>query len=161
MSYFDDDDYIKIYDINDDAKSVVIASLSGTDIGPVSLEKPYHRGHWRKKIISSSINNMIVEFRSDDQSQVLYDEGIGFSLSIHFSPLPGQECEKGLDYFYSWVNDKYGNTPTCTYLCGSYRRRKLAPHIVFHTQVFQSNHVHQIVINFDDNVYGILPLLHG
>ena len=144
MSYFDDGDYIKIYDINDDAKSVVIASLSGTDIGPVSVEKPYHRGHWRKKIISSSINNMIVEFRSDDQSQY-YGEGIGFSLSIHFSPLPGQECEKGLDLTTKTIQspnypDLYDHNLSCKWLIS-------VPH---------GYHITLKFLHFDVRVLGLL-----
>ena len=99
---------------------MVIASLTGPDIGPVSLEKPYYRGHWQKKIISSSINNMLVEFKSDDEDEVK-GEGIGFSLSIHFSPLPSQECEKGLDMNAKTIQspnypDLYYHNLSCNWL---------------------------------------------
>ena len=53
-------DYITIYDINDDGNTV-ISSLTGPDSGPHSVD--FH-SRWQKKIISSTSNKMLVEFRS-------------------------------------------------------------------------------------------------
>ena len=91
----------------------MIASLNSPDSGPLE----YHIwGHWQKKIISSTSNNMLVEFRSDD---VLED--IGFSASIHYSPLPSKECEKGLDMTKKMIQspnypDSYNNALSCKWL---------------------------------------------
>ena len=66
----------------------MIAKLTGSDDGPIksNLQK------WKKKVISSSSNNMLVEFRSDD-----FLQSMGFSASIHYSTLPNKLCEKGLN----------------------------------------------------------------
>ena len=70
----------------------MIASLTGPDMGPI--EDPWHYSdnyysYWHKRIISSTSNKMLVEFRSDDS-----DESQGFYASIHYS---SKECEAGLD----------------------------------------------------------------
>ena len=84
-------DYIKIYDINDNGMSTVITSLTGADTGPISYLE-IHWSRWQKKIVSSTSNKMLVEFRSDDDIK-----WNGFSAFIHYSPLPSNECQKGLD----------------------------------------------------------------
>ena len=66
----------------------MIANLTGTDFGPQSYESS---SYWQKKIISSTSNVMLVEFRSDDVW-----EYVGFAASIHYSPLTSKECDKGL-----------------------------------------------------------------
>ena len=108
-------DYITIYDIN--GISTVISSLTGSDIGPYQpYNYPYHYSHWQKKVISSTGNNMLVEFRSDE----IY-ENIGFSALIHYSPLPSKECEKGLDMTKKTIQspnfpDSYTNNLSCKWL---------------------------------------------
>ena len=59
---------------------------------------------------------MLVEFRSDDVR-----EYIGFSASIHYSPLPSKECEKGLDMTIKTIQspnypDSYDNKMACKWL---------------------------------------------
>ena len=111
------DDYITIYDVNDDdGKSTVIASLTGPDLGPISFKDFYEYSHWHKKIISSTHNKMLVEFRSGDA-----DEGVGFSASILYSPLPIKVCENGLDMSKKTIQspnypDSYNNNLTCKWL---------------------------------------------
>ena len=105
------DDYITIYDITDDGKSIVIASLTSPDNGP---DNYYSR--WQKKIISSTSNKMLVEFRSDNVWQF-----IGFSASIHYSPLPSKDCEVGLDMTKKTIQspnypDSYDNNLSCKWL---------------------------------------------
>ena len=109
-------DYIKISDINDDGKSTVIASLTGPDLGPISYEWPYYYSYWQKKIISSTSNKMLVEFKSNDDF-----EFIGFSTSIHYSQLPSKECKMGLDMIKKTIQspnypDLYRNNLACKWL---------------------------------------------
>ena len=110
----DSGDYITIYDIDDDGKSTVIASLTGPDLGPISSEDFFSL--WHKKIISSTYNKMLVEFRSGE-----IDEGVGFSASILYSPLPIKVCENGLDMSKKTIQspnypDSYNNNLTCKWL---------------------------------------------
>ena len=61
---------------------------------------------------------MLVEFRGDDLSHVLE---FGFSTSIHYSPLPSKQCEKGLDMTVKTIQspnypDSYDNDLTCKWL---------------------------------------------
>ena len=89
----------------------MIASLTGADSGPY-----YSWSRWQKKIISSTNNKMLVEFRSDDG-----DEREGFSASIHYSPLPNKECELGLDMTKKTIQSpnypgSYNNNLTCKWL---------------------------------------------
>ena len=111
------DDFITIYDVNDDdGKSIVLTNLTGSDLGPISLKSPYYHSHWHKKIISSTNNKMLVEFRSDDVIEV-----DGFSASIHYSPLPSKECEAGLDMTKKTIQspnypDSYDNNLSCKWL---------------------------------------------
>ena len=97
---------------------MVIASLTGPDVGPVSSEDPYYDGHWQKKIISSTSNKMLVDFRSDD---IFWSYDIGFSASIHYSPLPSKACEKGLDKTMKTIQspnypNSYDNNLACKWL---------------------------------------------
>ena len=116
-----DGDYITIYDIADDGKSTVIASLTGPDSGPfIHMNNAIHSHYspWQKKIISSTSNKMLVEFRSDDFMQL---DGFGFSTSIHYSPLPRKECEAGLDMTKKTIQspnypDSYENNLSCKWL---------------------------------------------
>ena len=91
----------------------MIAHLTGPDSGPLL----YHSSsHWQKKIISSTSNKMLVEFRSDKSW-----ETFGFSASIYYSPLPSKECEVGLDMIKKTIQspkypDSYGNNLDCKWL---------------------------------------------
>ena len=93
----------------------MITSLTGSDVGPISFEyKRYSR--WEKKIISSTNNRLLVEFRSDD-----VNEWVGFSAFIHYVPLPSKECQKGLDLTLKTIQspnypDSYGNNLACKWL---------------------------------------------
>ena len=95
---------------------MMIASLTGPDFGPQSYDSWSRSSRWQKKIISSTNNKILVEFRSDD---VLED--IGFSASIHYSPLASKECEKGLDMTMKTIQspnypDSYDNNLSCKWL---------------------------------------------
>ena len=111
------DDYITIYDVDDDdGISTVIASLTGPDLGPISSEAPYIMSRWHKKIISSTHNKMLVEFKSG-----YINEGDGFSASIHYSTLPSKECQKGLNMTKKIIQspnypDPYNNNLSCKWL---------------------------------------------
>ena len=78
-----------IYDIDADGNTKLISRLSGPDAGPKS-QITY--SNWEKKIISSSSNKMIIEFKSDDT-----DENTGFSLSIQFTPFQNDVCQSCLN----------------------------------------------------------------
>ena len=109
-------DYIKIYDFTDDGKSTVIASLTGADSGPY-----YSWSRWQKKIVSSTSNKMLVEFRSAQIRSVMYWFGNGFSASIHYLPLPRRECEAGLDMTKKTIQSPnypnlYENNLSCKWL---------------------------------------------
>ena len=91
----------------------MIASLTGPDFGPISY---YSWSHWQKKIISSTSNKMLVEFRSDD-----VNEKNGFSISIYYSQLPSKECQKGLNMTNKIIQspnhpDSYSNNLICKWL---------------------------------------------
>ena len=108
-----DGDYVRIFDVNDDGNSTVIASLYGPDFGP---ESHFLYSHWQKKIISSTSKAMLVEFRSDDVR-----EEIGFSASIHYSPMPFKQCENALDMAKKTIQspnypDFYENNLSCKWL---------------------------------------------
>ena len=95
----DNDDFILIYDGN----SIIISRLSGLDIGPKS--KISH-SYWERKIISSSSNKMIVEFRANEVI-----EYTGFSASIEFIQLQSQICKSWLDIDNkTLISPNYPNT---------------------------------------------------
>ena len=92
----------------------MIDSLTGLDNGPQSFSDTY----WQKKIISSTSNKMLVEFRSDEVKVELRS---GFSTSIHYSPLPSKECQKGLDMTKKTIHspkypNSYDNNLACRWL---------------------------------------------
>ena len=94
----------------------MLTNLTGSDLGPISTKYPYYYSHWHKKIISSTNNKMLVEFRSDDDIK-----WNGFSAFIHYSPLPSKECEAGLDMTKKTIQspnypDSYDNNLTCKWL---------------------------------------------
>ena len=111
------DDYITIYDVNDDdGTSTVIDSLTGPDLGPIINDEFYYKSHWHKKIISSTHNKMLVEFRSNEIKQ-----GDGFYASIHYSPLQINECINGLDLTKKTIQspnhpNSYNNNLNCKWL---------------------------------------------
>ena len=82
-------DYISIQEIDSNGNQILVAYLSGPDAGPKSVDST---SNWDKKIISTSINKMNIEFRSDDTL-----EYIGFSANIYFTPIQIKECESWLD----------------------------------------------------------------
>ena len=94
----------------------MIDSLTGPDFGPISSEWPYEYSRWQKKIITSTSNKRLVEFRSD-----VVEEHDGFSASIYYSPLPSKECEAGLDMTKKTIQspnypDPYNNNLSCKWL---------------------------------------------
>ena len=91
----------------------MIASLTGPDYGPQSY---FPWSLWQKKIISSTSNKMLVEFRSDD-----VNEWSGFSASIYYSPLPSKKCEAGLNMTMKSIQSPnypnfYDNNMACKWL---------------------------------------------
>ena len=44
----------------------MLTNLTGSDLGPISTEDPYIYSYWYKKVISSTHNKMMVEFRADE-----------------------------------------------------------------------------------------------
>ena len=101
---------------------MMIASLNSPDIGPKTYW-PY--SHWQKKIISSTSNKMLVEFRSDDIREFDFDifdlEFNGFSASIHYLPLPSKQCEMGLNMIMKTIQSPnypnwYDNNLACKWL---------------------------------------------
>ena len=109
-------DYIVLYDITEDGKSTAIDSLTEFDFGPLRDYYFYKQSYWQKKIISSTSNKMLVEFRSDD-----VDERYGFSASIQYSPLPSIECEAVLDMTKKIIQspnypDSYDSNLYCNWL---------------------------------------------
>ena len=69
----------------------MLAYLTGSDEGPKS-ESIF--SNWNKKIISSTTNKMIIEFKSDD---LILKFNKGFSASIYFTPVHIKNCESWLD----------------------------------------------------------------
>ena len=109
-----DGDSITIYNINSTNGSPnMITRLSGTENGPKSRS---HKSNWDEKVISASSNNMIVEFKSDNER-----ERTGFSANIQFTLLDSTICESWMD-----LNNKimqspsypnpYGNDLFCNHL---------------------------------------------
>ena len=118
---WNDGDYITIYDITDDGKSIVIASVNGPDMGPISSYYPYQFSWWHKKIISSTSNKMLVEFRSYEVDGILDALSDSFSAFIHYSPLPSEQCENGLNMNMKTIQspkypESYDNNLTCKWL---------------------------------------------
>ena len=81
----------------------MIAYLTGSDVGPKSESI---LSNWNKKIISSTANKMIIEFKSDDirtykfhyyLPELVLKFNKGFSASIYFTPVHIKNCESWLD----------------------------------------------------------------
>ena len=77
--------------------------MTGSDEGPKS-ESIF--SNWNKKIISSTTNKMIIEFKSDDirtykfhyyLPELVLKFNKGFSASIYFTPVHIKNCESWLD----------------------------------------------------------------
>ena len=73
--------------------------------------------NWEEKVISSSSNSMIVEFKSDDHSK----EDWGFSATIHFNLLSNKKCELLIDMHNQILQSQnypnsYGNDIFCNHL---------------------------------------------
>ena len=68
----------------------MITRLFGTDQGPRSESTSF--SYWEKKVISALSNNMIVEFKSDNDG-----ESTGFSAKIQFTSLNNTMCESWMD----------------------------------------------------------------
>ena len=84
-------DYISIKEIGSNGNLNLLAYLTGSDEGPKS-ESIF--SNWNKKIISSTTNKMIIEFKSDD---LILKFNKGFSASIYFTPVHIKNCESWLD----------------------------------------------------------------
>ena len=69
----------------------MIAYLTGSDVGPKSESI---LSNWNKKIISSTAEKMIIEFKSEIENSFQYK---GFSASIYFTPVSIKECDSWLD----------------------------------------------------------------
>ena len=133
-------DSITIYDITDDGKSILIASLNKPDEGPQSYDS---YSYWKKKIISSTSNKMLVEFRSDDDNERTYI--VGFSAFIHYSPLPSNECQNGLDMTKKIIQspnypNSYDSNLSCNWLIS-------VPHGSYITLKFLQFDVSSLVIS--------------
>ena len=108
-----DGDIITIYDIDADGNTKLISRLTGPDLGPKLKETG---SNWEKKIISSSSNKMMVEFKSNAKIQ-----SIGFSLSIQFTPFQNDLCESCLYMKQKTLKSpnypkSYGNNVTCNWI---------------------------------------------
>ena len=115
-----DGDYIAIYDLTVDGNSTVISNLTGPDNGPLLY---FDTSRWHKKIISSTSNQMFVEFRSYevDGNGILDVLSDSFSAFIHYSPFPSKQCENGLDMTTKTIQspnypDSYNNNLACKWL---------------------------------------------
>ena len=102
-----------IYDIHDDGNTKLISRLSGPDMGPKSKKA---KSIWKKKIISSSSNQMMVEFRSDDTL-----EKTGFSLIIQFTAFQNDMCQSCLDMEQKTLKSpnypkSYDNNVSCNWI---------------------------------------------
>ena len=78
---------ISIYNIDTDP--ILIVRLSGPDVGPQLQHK---KSYWNEKVISSSSNNMMVEFKSDANENMAR-----FSASLHFTSLQNEKCPSWMD----------------------------------------------------------------
>ena len=85
-----DGDFILIYDEDLLGHLTLISRLTGPDVGPKSW--PSEGSNWEKKILSSSNNKILVEFRSDER--IVFK---GFSATIQFTKLHSQKCESWVD----------------------------------------------------------------
>ena len=84
-----DGDHISIKEIDTNGNQILVAHLTGSDVGPKS---EWFISNWDKKIISISTNRMSIEFGSDDVVEYK-----GFSAKIYFTPFPNKKCESWID----------------------------------------------------------------
>ena len=87
--------------------------MTGQDQGPKYRSAV---SNWNKKIISSSTNKMMMEFRSDDISETK-----GFSANIYFRPVLNKECNSWLDmdkktFKSPYYPQLYHNCKKCSWL---------------------------------------------
>ena len=83
-------------------------------MGPMSFR---HHSNWEEKVISTLSNNMVVDFKSDNEAL----EFIGFSATIHFTLMQNKNCESWLDMINSMLEspnypNEYGNDIYCNQL---------------------------------------------
>ena len=93
----------------------LLARLTGPDIGPI-IQYGEKFSHWDQKLISSSSNTMVVEFKSDGDI-----EYTGFSANIHFTLLQNKNCESWVDMKNQILQspnypNSYGNDIICNRL---------------------------------------------
>ena len=95
----------------------MISNLTGSDNGPALMAKdPECCFQWWKKIISSSRNNLIVEFNSDYNLEMS-----GFSAFMKYVKMSSNECELCLDMEKRTIKspnypNTYGNNMLCKWL---------------------------------------------
>ena len=104
---------ISIYNIDTDPS--LIAILLQTDRGPMSRVK---WSYWNEKVISSSSNNMVVEFKSGEDSGFMF---AGFSATIHFTSIENKKCLSWMDMNNRMLlspsyPNSYGNNIFCNCL---------------------------------------------
>ena len=95
-----------------DGSPKLIARLSGPDKGPKSITGY----NWEEKVISTSSNNMVIEFKSDGEL-----EYTGFSAIINFTLLQNKKCESWMDMNNQILQspnypNSYGNDIFCNHL---------------------------------------------
>ena len=109
-----DGDSITIYNVNrTDGSPNLIVRLSGTDYGPKSI---YSNSNWEEKVFSASANNIMVEFKSDNELEYK-----GFSATIRFTLLNNTKCESWMDMNNKIMQspnypNSYGSNMFCKYL---------------------------------------------
>ena len=104
-----------IYDFYKGNK-ILISNITGIDMGPYSYGYPFHFSNWKKKVISSSSNKMMVKFQSDD-----FGEYGGFSATITYSSIQNNACETSLDMNRMIIQspnypNPYSNNLTCNWI---------------------------------------------
>ena len=116
FSYNSDGDSITIYNVNTtDKSSNLIVRLSGPELGPKSHSP---QSNWKQKIISTSSNTMVVQFKSDEQN----NEHPGFSATIRFNLLNNTKCDSWMDMNNriiqspNYPSTSYGNDIFCNHL---------------------------------------------
>ena len=108
-----DGDFISIQEMDSNGNQILVAYLSGPDIGPKS---ELSISNWDKKIISISTNRMNIRFKSND-----FFEYKGFSANIYFTTIPNKKCESWLDMNKSTFKSPnyphiYHSTMKCSWL---------------------------------------------
>ena len=83
-------------------------------MGPLLFR--YH-SNWEEKVISTLSNNMVVDFKSDNEAL----EFTGFSATIHFTLMQNKKCESWRDMNNGILEtpnypNSYGNDIFCNHL---------------------------------------------